>query len=483
MVNRRSPLWYIFTVLRYWGEIPMMERLSKSVEKTMEMGAHFADARFEDRKTATILVVNDELRDYQDLSNRGVGIRALVGGSWGQTSTSRLDTESLLEAAERAVRIAKHSAEKVKKEVSLDSVKPTRKSIAARVKKNPKDVDSESKLSFTMDLSKSQKVDDRVVNTNSRYGERIYDFLLVNSLGSELEWEEIRTLAVASSVAAEGNKREFSYDVVDGTRGYELIEEIDPNEMGEKVGSESVELLHAKRPPNGMMTVVADPDISGLLAHEVMGHASEADEVVKERSFLTQMVGRKVGSDLISMVDDGTYPGANGTIPFDSEGTPSAHTQIIEKGVYRGFMHSLETASEMGVDPTGNGRAEDFSRRIWVRMTNTYFEEGSDNLDEMIGETKEGVLTSKAMRGMEDPVGGGFEAVALKGYIIKNGEVTDPIPSFTLTGSALDILNTVDMVSKEFKISGGTCGKGEEDWVNVSSGGPFIRAKIVVGGA
>ena len=116
-------------------------------------------------------------------------------------------------------------------------------------------------------------------------------------------------------------------------------------------------------------------------------------------------------------------------------------------------------------------------------MTNTYFDNGSDNLDEMIQDTKEGILTGRAMRGMEDPVGGGFEAVALKGYIIKDGEVTDPIPNFTLTGSALDILNTVDMVSKEFKLSGGTCGKGDEDWVNVSSGGPYIRAKIVVGGA
>ncbi|UCD92418.1 MAG: TldD/PmbA family protein [Methanobacteriota archaeon] len=476
-------IWSGFAILRYWGEIPMMERLSKSVEKALEMGAHFADARLENRKLSTIFVVNDELRSYQNMSVRGVGIRALVGGSWGLSSTTQLDADSLLEAAEMAVRIAKHNAQKVEKEVSLDSARSLKKSLGARVKKNPLDVDSESKLSFVMDLTKAQKVDDRVVNTNSRYGERIYNFLLVNSLGSELEWEEIRTFAFAHSVAAEGDKREFSYDIKDGTKGFELIDEIDPNAMGEKVGNESIELLGAKRPPNGMMTVVADPDISGLLAHEVMGHASEADEVVKERSFLTPMVGKRVGSDLISMVDDGTYPGANGMIPFDSEGTPSAHTSIIEKGVYRGYMHNLETAAEMGVEPTGNGRAEDFSRRVWVRMTNTYFEKGPDSLDEMIAETKEGILTSKAMRGMEDPVGGGFEAVALKGYIIKNGEVTDPIPSFTLAGSALDILNTVDMASKEFELSGGTCGKGDEDWVNVSSGGPYIRAKIVVGGA
>lgn len=461
----------------------MMQKLSKSVEKALSMGAGFADARLEDRKIATMLVVNEELRDFQDMSKKGVGIRVLVDGSWGQSSTSRLDSDSILDATERAVKMAKHNAGKVGKKVTLEGVGSIKKSIEAHVKKNPADVDFETKLSFSMDLCKAQRVDDRVVNTNSRYGERTYRFMLVNSLGSELEWEEIRTLAMAHAVAAEGEKREFSYDVEDGTRGYELIDEMDANEMGSRVGSEAVELLGAKRPPNGMMTVITDPDISGLLAHEVMGHASEADEVVKNRSFLTPMVGKRVATDLITMIDDGTYPGANGTIPFDSEGSPSTHTLIIEKGIYRGYMHSLETAAEMGVRPTGNGRAEDFSRRIWVRMTNTYFDKGSDNLEEMVQETKEGILTAKAMRGMEDPVGGGFEAVALKGYILKDGEVTDPIPSFTLTGSALDILNTVDMVSKEFKLSGGTCGKGDEDWVNVSSGGPYVRTKIVVGGA
>ncbi len=461
----------------------MLQKLSKSVEKALELGADFADARFEDKRLSTMLIVNDVLRDSQDMLRKGASVRALVDGSWGQSSTSKLDSDSLIEAAGTAFKMARHNAINGKKKVILEGVGSIKKSVEAHIKKNPDDVDPDQKLSFAVDLCKAQKVDDRIVNTNSRYGERVYKYMLVNSLGSELEWEEVRMLAVAQAIAAEGEKREFSYDVEDGTKGYELIEGIDPSEMGSRVGSEAIELLGAVRPPNGMMTVVADPDISGLLAHEVMGHASEADEVVKNRSFLTSMVGKRVATDDITMVDDGTYPGANGTIPFDCEGSPSAHTPIIENGIYKGYMHSLETAARMGVRPTGNGRAEDYSRRIWVRMTNTYFDKGSDDLDEMIRETKEGILTGRAMRGMEDPVGGGFEAVALKGYLIKNGEVTDPIPNFTLTGSALDILNTVDMVSKEFKLSGGTCGKGDEDWVNVSSGGPYIRAKIVVGGA
>ncbi|MEE9116719.1 MAG: DNA gyrase modulator, partial [Thermoplasmata archaeon] len=109
----------------------MIQRLSRSVDKAMDMGADFADARFEDRKISTILVVNDELRNFQDMSKKGVCIRALVGGSWGQSSTCRLDPDSLLEAAEKAVKMAKHNAGKTKKEVSLESMATIKKSIEA----------------------------------------------------------------------------------------------------------------------------------------------------------------------------------------------------------------------------------------------------------------------------------------------------------------------------------------------------------------
>ncbi len=115
-------------------------------------------------------------------------------------------------------------------------------------------------------------------------------------------------------------------------------------------------------------------------------------------------------------------------------------------------------------------------------MTNTYFAPGPDRYEEIIAETKDGVLASRSISGMEDPVGGGFEAVTLKGYRIEKGEITAPLRSFTLTGSALDILKTVDLVSREFELEGGMCGKGEEDWISVSSGGPYMRAQMVIGG-
>jgi TldD protein len=312
--------------------------------------------------------------------------------------------------------------------------------------------------------------------------EDVRENMLVNSHDKRLSWEEVRSTIMVQSIAHEAGRTEFFYDIRGGSMGFEVVKDTDLEAFGRDVGNEAIKMLSAVKAPSGLVTCITDPAISGLLAHEVMGHASEADEIVKRRSFLTDMVGKKVASPLITMVDDGTVPGARGSIPFDDEGSPSSRTVIIQDGVYRGYMHSLETAAEMGVEPTGNGRAQAYDHRVWVRMTNTFFGKGDQDLEEMIADVKLGVLTDRMISGMEDPVGGGFEAKALRGFLIENGRMTSMLRSFTLTGNALEILSTADAVGKKVELDGGSCGKGIEDWVPVSSGGPHCRFRIVLGG-
>ena len=458
----------------------MLDTLEKLVDYVRKLGVDYCDARFEHRETLQISTTNGSIRAISRNVRSGVSVRTFLNGHWGYASSTELSWENLKSAAEKAVKIAKSF--KNEKKIDLNPI-VVEKKYKPPIKIDPREIDLKEKIDLLLELDKAQrKADNRIVNSNVRYRELYTNYMLVNSEGSKIEWTEIRTGIVAMPVSFEAGKMQSSYFVKSGTRGYELIKEVDPNVEGEKVAKEAVELLSAEKPPGGYLTVIVDPDIAGLLAHEVMGHASEADEIVKKRSFLTGIVGEKVGSELVTMVDDGTIPGAHGTIPFDSEGTPSSRTVIIENGVYKGYMHNLETAAMMNVKPTGNGRAQDYNRRVWVRMTNTFFEKGDWSLEEIISETKEGLLAMKALEGMEDPVGGGFEARALKGYIIKKGERKALVRSFTLTGKALDILKTVDAVSKDFELQGGYCGKGEEDFVPVSTGGPYMRAKILIGG-
>lgn len=457
----------------------MIDELELAVERMRAEGADFCDARYQTITTNGIAVVDAAVRRISEDRIRGVCLRARKKGSWGYATTVDSSKDMVLEAAVKAARnaLAGNALGKI-----IPDTGEAKADLKAQVKFHPAQVPMEEKVQAVLDMDRAQKVDPRIVNTNSVLREEVRRNSLVNSHGRKLSWEEVRTTIMVQAVASEAGRTEFFYDIRGGGLGYEVVKDTDLESFGREVGKESLKMLAAEKAPSGLLTCITDPSISGLLAHEVMGHASEADEIVKRRSFLTDMVGKQVGSPLITMVDDGTVPEARGSIPFDDEGTPSSRTVIIKDGVYQGYMQSLETAAEMGVRPTGNGRAQSYDRRVWVRMTNTFFEKGDQNLDEMIADVKFGVLTDRMISGMEDPVGGGFEAKALRGYLIENGRVTRLLRSFTLTGNALEILRTGDAVGNKVKLDGGSCGKGIEDWVPVSSGGPHCRFKIVLGG-
>jgi TldD protein len=457
----------------------MEDLLREAIRMMQDEGAEFCDARHQDSKTLLISVSNHELRNMSDGRLVGIGLRARIGGSWGFAASSDLDRQSIAEMARKAVRAAKAGD----CPGAAIPEQPTRTgSFRAKSRIPPASVPIEEKLTMVRDLDEAQKISDKVVNTNAIYAEGLRTTTLANSFGSMLRWEDGRIRLIANTVAADAGRMESYRESIAGTRGMELLQQHDLAEVGVRTAREAVVQLRSVKPPSGLVTCVTDPEITGLLAHEVMGHASEADEIVKRRSFLTGKVGEVVANEQITMVDDGTLDGGYGSITFDDEGTPSSRTTIIEDGVYRGYMQNLETGAEMGVPSTGNGRAQDFGRRMWVRMTNTFFEAGEWTLEEMVEDVKFGILTDKFVNGMEDPVGGSFEAKSHRGFLIENGKVTKPLRAITLTGKALDILRTTDAVGRKVGHDAGSCGKGTEDYVPVSSGGPYCRSQIIAGG-
>ena len=457
----------------------MIDLLKQAIGVMQDAGAQFCDARYQRVIRTTIQIVDGGVRSLSEDLTGGLCLRARSSGSWGYASTNDLDRKGVFLAADRAASNARLGSAKG---VAIPEGKALKCDLNAAVAVHPSKVPLEEKLALTRDLEKAQRVSPKIVNSTAYYLDSVRTNWLANSFGSELRWEEVRGRMFAQPVASDGAHTELFYNIVDGTKGFEMFKSLDIDELGRLCGKEAVGMLSAKKCPSGEQICITDPSVSGLLAHEVMGHASEADEVIKKRSFLSDVVGKKVASDLITMVDDGTVEGAYGSIPFDDEGTPSSRTTIIENGVYKGYLHSLETAAEMRTSPTGNGRAQDSFRRIFVRMTNTCFEAGDWTLEEMLEDVKFGVMTDRFLSGMEDPVGGGFEGKALRGFLIENGKVTDMLRSFTLTGKALEILKTTDAVAKDLRLDGGSCGKGTEDMVPVSDGGPYCRSRIILGG-
>jgi TldD protein len=457
----------------------MEDELKAAVRVMQDGGAEFCDARHQDSRTLVIAVSNHELRNMSNGRLAGVGLRARIGGSWGFAASASTDRKSIEEMARKAVRAARAGDCPGRR---IPEQRARIGSYRAKARIPPASVSVEEKLAMVKDLDEAQKISDKIVNTNAIYAEGLKTTTLANSFGSMLRWEDGRLRLIANAVAADAGRMESYRESIAGTRGMELLQQRNLAEVGVNTAREAIVQLGAVKPPQGVVTCITDPEITGLLAHEVMGHASEADEIVKRRSFLTGKVGEIVANEQITMVDDGTLEGGYGSINFDDEGTPSSRTVIIKDGVYHGYMQNLETGAEMGVPSTGNGRAQDFGQRMWVRMTNTFFEAGDWTLEEMVEDVKFGILTDKFVNGMEDPVGGGFEAKSHRGFLIENGKVTKPLRAITLTGKALDILRTTDAVGKKVCHDAGMCGKGTEDYVPVSSGGPYCRSRIITGG-
>ena len=460
----------------------MSDPFSAALRALETAGATFGDLRKEDRRAFAVRMANGQVESVNEMRRSGWGVRAFVDGAWGYASGTSGKASDLVAAAKRATAIAKANAAAGVPKTRLRGIPTGTKTYRAAVRIEPADIGGEEKVALAGELC-TALAGERIASTLGFYNEAEQRCELANTAGGRRTWREVRVRLGAQAIAQEGDRQEMAIEIKDASAGWEFIKTLDPVAFGREMGQEARERLRAIKPPAGLQTVILDPDASGLLAHEVMGHASEGDEIVKRRSFLSTVVGKRVGSSLVTMFDDGTLPGGHGTIPVDSEGTPAHKTTIIDRGVYQGYMQSLETAGSLKVRPTGNGRAQDFGRRVWVRMTNTYFAPGRDAKDDILADTKDGILTKGWISGMEDIVGGGFQAVTQSGFLVQDGEIAQRVRGMTLTGKALAILKSVDRVSKEFAMQGGTCGKGEaDDYVPVGTGGPYMRAKVVVGG-
>ena len=193
-------------------------------------------------------------------------------------------------------------------------------------------------------------------------------------------------------------------------------------------------------------------------------------------------IGQSIASSIVTMHDNALSCMECGSYFFDDEGTLSSDTIIIENGILKNGISDLQSANRLKTIPTGNGRRESYERKAYTRMTNTYFEQGSDRLEDMIASIENGILLENAASGMEDPKNWGIQCMVNLGREIKNGKLTGKIFSpVCLSGYVPDLLTSISMISNELQISGcGCCGKGYKEWVKVSDGGPAIKAVATI---
>ncbi|MFX1234162.1 MAG: TldD/PmbA family protein, partial [Promethearchaeota archaeon] len=320
-----------------------------------------------------------------------------------------------------------------------------------------------------------KKADENIVKVEIRYLEYLLERIFSNNEGCLLRQVIPRMRLFIIPIAKKGHRVDFDYYVRSQEIGYEIFDEINEEKLDEIV-SNSVDMLEAESPPSGRYTVILDPSVSGLIAHESFGHGLEADQVLRERSYLKNYLNKKVASEICKIYDTPSLTGPIGSYFFDDEGIRAGKNLLVENGILKNFIYDRRTASEFNTEPQGNGRRESFVHPVNVRMTNTYFDSGDYTLDEMISEIKNGVMLVHGYFGMEDPIGGGMQATSKKGYLIKNGQRTKLLRKIALSGSVLELLQNIDAISNDnLRFDGGTCGKGSEDYVPVGSGGTYIR--------
>ena len=242
-------------------------------------------------------------------------------------------------------------------------------------------------------------------------------------------------------------------------------------------------LLDAPKIRGGSFTVVLDPKMAGVFAHEAFGHLSEADHVFENPQLLETMVlGKRFAPEFLSIYDDGSVPGRRGTHRYDDEGVPTRRNDLIREGVLVGRLHSRETAGKMGEAPTGNARAISFAYEPIVRMTNTIIDTGTTPFEEMIADIEEGVYAIDMFGGQTMLEMFTFSAAC--GFMIRNGKVAEMVRDVVLTGNVFTTLANVEAVGNDPRWSeAGGCGKGGQSPLPVTMAAPHLRIRdVVVGG-
>ena len=233
----------------------------------------------------------------------------------------------------------------------------------------------------------------------------------------------------------------------------------------------------------GVYDVITDPSITGLIAHEAFGHGVEMDQFVKDRALAKEYVGKYVASPICNMRDGAAATLSAASYFFDDDGVLAGDTQVIKDGILVTGISDLASATQLGLSPTGNGRRESSRRKAYSRMTNTFFEKGSDKLEDMIASIDHGYMLFETNNGMEDPKNWAIQCVAEYGIEIVDGKLTDNwVSPVVMSGYVPDLLKSITMISDDFKVIGaGSCGKGYKEWVRVSDGGPALKAKVKLG--
>jgi len=454
------------------------ETLNKVLAEALSKGGDFAEVYLENRTSRNIVMEESKFKSGLYGISQGAGVRVISGNKTGYAFTDDINLENLLRAAKVASYVAREGGSVTPVNVS----KQTRDSFVT-IQQPLENISDPKRIEII------QRADQAAMDYNERikmamisYYDEIRGRVIANSEGTYLRDELPLLFFIVQTMSDNGKARHLSRERLSRHSGFEMFDEVSPEEVSRRAAREAIDMLDAEEAPAGIMDVVMQNGWGGVLAHEAVGHPLEADNIAKGVGAFTGKLGQKVASDVFTMVDDGSIPNARGTINFDDEGTQAQKNVLIENGVLKGYMTDILSAKQLGMKRSGNGRRESFRYMPIPRMTNTFIDNGDSEPADILSSTKTGIYVQSLSGGSVNPVTGVFNFTCREAYLIENGKKTKPVKGATLIGSCLDVISNIDAVGNDLDFGPGICGKGQS--AEVDAGQPTVRIRgINVGGS
>ena len=470
------------------------ETLIKDLSNIAKDKVDYWDIRAGVHQGITLDFTDERSKEISSYEVTECGLRAFYNGGWGFYVLKDLNRKTITDGFLKVTKLARLSESLCKNKFKIKTSNPLIQKFKIDCKKKLEDIDIEDKITLVKYHEKTAaEHSTKIKNTHTIYLDGHILNKFINSYGSDIS-QDLSYIRMFSSVyAQEKGILQRSINSTGGLGGFEITQTEKAENLSLKTAQEAVDLLKAKSPIGGKFTIITDPKLTGTIMHEAFGHACEADLVLNNESILKDKLNEKVASEEVTFIDNPTMGhGKKFNLPYelfgsyyiDDEGIPSQKTIIIENGILQNFLHNLETSSRMKVIPNGHGRASSNSSRPQVRMGFTFLEPRDWNIEEIIEDTKNGILCEDFQYGYTDPSTGNFQFKCKFSYKIINGEKKELMRDVALAGMILEALNNISAIGnkKSFNYSDGMCGKGGQS-VRVCDGGPYIRIDdVTVGG-
>lgn len=457
------------------------EDLKKVLTVALEKGGDYADLFFEHSFRNSIGLQDGAVNSSNSNIDFGMGVRVLAGDQTGYAYVENVTLDEMLRAARTAARIASDGTVKTPVAMTEKVLKKGYYNISTPWE----GISVKDKVPYLQQLNdKIFSLDKRVTKVNASLSDLTSHILFYNSEG--VKYYDYRPMVTLSAVCImeENGKFENAHASRAYRMGYEFLTNDVVNEIAKEAVDRTSLLFQAVKPKGGEMPVVMGAGGSGILLHEAIGHAFEADFNRKNTSIFSDQLNKKVCNEHINVVDDGTVPFDRGSINFDDDGTEGQKTYIVKEGVLTSYLHDRLSAKHYGIPSTGNGRRESFRHIPIPRMRSTYMEAGNMKEEDIIASVKKGIYVDNFTNGQVQIGAGDFTFFVKSGYLIEDGKLTQPIKDINIIGNGPKALADITMVADNAKVDNGTwtCGKDGQS-CPVTCGMPSaLVSKLTVGG-